>query len=71
MKATVQSSPSLWKQMNERWNRTLHREEPLGYILSAPSLIFLAVMLGYPLVLALYLSMTNKHLGSPPKWVGF
>jgi multiple sugar transport system permease protein len=57
--------------MNERWNRTLHREEPLGYILSAPSLIFLAVMLGYPLVLALYLSMTNKHLGSPPKWVGF
>jgi multiple sugar transport system permease protein len=28
-------------------------------------------MLGYPLVLALYLSFTNKHLGSPPKWVGF
>ena len=71
MKATVQSSPSLWKRMNERWSRTLHREEPLGYFLSATSLIFLAIMLGYPLVLALYLSMTNKHLGSPPKWVGF
>ena len=57
--------------MGERWSRTLHREEPLGYFLSAPSLIFLAVMLGYPLVLAIYLSMTNKHLGSPPVWVGF
>ncbi|MCX6030739.1 MAG: sugar ABC transporter permease [Chloroflexi bacterium] len=60
----------MWKKMGERWGRTLHREQSLGYLLSAPSLIFLAVMLGYPLVLALYLSMTNKHLGSPPTWVG-
>src|SRR5450759_1345877 len=55
MKATVQSSVSLRKTMGERWSRTLHREESLGYFLSAPSLIFLAVMLAYPLVLAVYL----------------
>jgi multiple sugar transport system permease protein len=71
MKATVQSSVSLRKTMGERWSRTLHREESLGYFLSAPSLIFLAVMLAYPLVLAVYLSFTDKHLGSPPHWVGF
>jgi len=70
MKATVQTGLALRKRMAARWSRTLHREEPLGYFLSAPSLVFLAVMLGYPLVLAIYLSLTNKHLGAPPQWVG-
>ena len=70
MKTIIQRSLPWRKRLGERRSRTLHREEPLGYILSAPSLIFLAVMLGYPLVLAIYLSFTDKHLGSPPHWVG-
>jgi len=70
VKATEQTTLSLWKRMGVRWSRALHREESLGYFLSAPSLIFLVVMLGYPLVLAIYLSFTNKHLGAPPQWIG-
>lgn len=70
MKAMTQGSSPLAKRMREKWHRTLHREESLGYILSAPSLIFLAIMLGYPLILALYLSFTDKRLGSPAHWIG-
>ncbi|MCX6030736.1 MAG: sugar ABC transporter permease [Chloroflexi bacterium] len=70
MKGTSQSNVSWSRRMGERWGRLLHREESLGYILSAPALIFLAVLLGYPLVLAIYLSFTNKHLGAPAQWVG-
>lgn len=70
MKAMTQGSLPLTQRMREKWHRTLHREESLGYILSAPSLIFLAIMLGYPLILALYLSFTDKRLGSPAHWVG-
>ncbi len=70
MKAMAQGSLPLTQRMREKWHRTLHREESLGYILSAPSLIFLAIMLGYPLILALYLSFTDKRLGSPAHWVG-
>ena len=70
MKATAQSTLPFRKRLGDRWSRTLHREASLGYLLSAPSLVFLALMLGYPLVLAIYLSFTDKHLGSPPNWIG-
>lgn len=70
MKATVQTKRGFWHLLGERRSRILHREESLGYLLSAPSLIFLAIMLGYPLILALYLGFTDKRLGSPANWVG-
>jgi multiple sugar transport system permease protein len=48
----------------------LEREGPLGYALTAPTVIILLLLIAYPFVLALWLSMTNKLVGQPGTFVG-
>ncbi len=53
-----------------RWLRFIDREEPLGFLLVSPALLFLLFLLAYPFVIAIYLSLTDKRLGADPNWVG-
>ena len=46
-------------------SRLLHKDSSLGYILLGPAFIFLAVMMAYPFVYAVYLSFTDKQIGAP------
>lgn len=48
----------------------LEREGPLGYILTAPTVLILLLLIIYPFGLALWLSMTNKLVGQPGTFVG-
>ncbi len=71
MNSSAQTSSSIKKRWADQWGRLLHREESLGYFMVSPALVFLALMLAYPLFLAIYLSFTDKRLGSEPHLVGF
>src|SRR3954470_14334493 len=51
--------------------RLLHKDSSLGYILIAPAFVFLAVMMAYPFVYAVYLSFTDKQIGAPASFTGF
>jgi multiple sugar transport system permease protein len=48
-----------------------HRERLLGYVLIAPVAIFLAALVAYPFLSAIYLSLTEKVVGYPARFVGF
>jgi multiple sugar transport system permease protein len=48
----------------------LDREAPLGYLLIAPALLFLLFMLGYPFIIAIVLSLSEKRLGAPIIFIG-
>ena len=48
-------------------SRLLHKDSSLGYILLGPGFVFLAVMMAYPFVYAVYLSFTDKQIGAPTK----
>ncbi len=51
-------------------SRLLHKDSSLGYILLGPGFIFLAVMMAYPFVYAIYLSFTDKQIGAPASFTG-
>jgi multiple sugar transport system permease protein len=51
--------------------RLLHRDSSLGYILLGPGFAFLALMMAYPFVYAVYLSFTDKQIGAPANFTGF
>jgi multiple sugar transport system permease protein len=42
----------------------------LGYILIGPAFLFLALMMAYPFVYAVYLSFTDKQIGAPANFTG-
>src|SRR5678815_2667638 len=42
----------------------------LAYVLLAPSLIVIFFMVAYPFFTAVYLSLQNKMVGAPGRWVG-
>src|SRR3954453_20405783 len=52
-------------------SRLLHKDSSLGYILIAPAFVFLAVMMAYPFVYAVYLSFTDKQIGASASFTGF
>src|SRR3954462_2519027 len=52
-------------------SRLFHKYSSLGYILLGPAFIFLAVMMGYPFIYAVYLSFTDKQIGAPATFTGF
>src|SRR3954468_2292201 len=52
-------------------SRLLHKDSSLGYILLGPAFVFLAVMMAYPFVYAIYLSFTDKQIGAPATFTGF
>jgi multiple sugar transport system permease protein len=51
-------------------SRLLHRDSSLGYILLGPGFLFLAVMMAYPFVYAVYLSFTDKQIGGVAHFTG-
>lgn len=54
-----------------RLHMLLDREDVLGYVLVAPVVIIVLGLIGYPFVLALLLSLTDKVIGSPAHFIGF
>jgi multiple sugar transport system permease protein len=52
------------------WRSLLEEEGPLGFLMVAPAVLFLAALLAYPFILALYLSLTDKRFGAEPNFVG-
>ncbi len=52
-------------------SRLLHKDSSLGYILLGPGFVFLAVMMAYPFMYAVYLSFTDKQIGAPANFTGF
>lgn len=53
-----------------RWRDRIENEGPLGFLMVSPAVLFLLFMLGYPFVLAIYLSLTDKRIGADPNFVG-
>jgi len=41
------------------------KERQLGYLLVLPAMMYIAVLIAYPFMTALYLSLTNKVIGKP------
>jgi multiple sugar transport system permease protein len=48
----------------------VRREGWLAYVLLAPSLLVILFMVAYPFFMAVYLSLQNKMVGAPGRWVG-
>ena len=54
------------------WTTRLLRPEALtGYCLISPGVFLLLVLLAYPFVLAVYISLTDRVLGEPGKFIWF
>jgi len=51
-------------------SRLLHKDNSLGYILLGPGMLFLVVMMAYPFAYAVYLSFTDKAIGTQGNFVG-
>ena len=63
-------TPAQPRSIGAHISRLLHQESSLGYILLGPGLVFLLVMMAYPLVYAVYLSFTDKAIGAQANFVG-
>src|SRR5437868_3061816 len=48
----------------------LERQAPLGVVLMVPGLFLLAVFMGYPFFLGIYLAMTDSTIGQAGTFVG-
>jgi len=55
---------------NSRLRRFLKPEALTGYFLISPAVLLMLVLLAYPFVLAVWISMTDRVLGEPGKFVG-
>ncbi len=53
-----------------RRSRALRREARLAYAILAPSFIVVLIVVAYPFFAALYLSLQNKMVGAPGRFVG-
>ena len=53
-----------------RWQIIRGRDATQGYIMVAPAIILLIVLVAYPFCLALWLSLTNKTVGTDGTFVG-
>ena len=42
----------------------LERERVLGYLLIAPAVLYIALLIGYPFLLALWFAVTEQKLGA-------
>ena len=50
--------------------KLLHKDSTLGPLLLSPAFLFLVVMMAYPFFYAVYLSFTDKEIGSVPVFTG-
>jgi multiple sugar transport system permease protein len=53
-----------------RMSRALRQEGRLAYALLTPTLLVILFLVAYPFFSAVYLSLQNKMVGSPGRWVG-
>jgi multiple sugar transport system permease protein len=53
-----------------RMSRALRQEGRLAYALLAPTLLVILFLVAYPFCTAIYLSLQNKMVGAPGRWVG-
>jgi multiple sugar transport system permease protein len=54
------------------WLRRIHKPEALtGYFLISPAVFLMLVLLAYPFVLAVWISLTDRVLGEPGKFIWF
>ncbi len=53
-----------------RRSRVLRQEGRLAYALLTPTLLVILFVVAYPFCSAVYLSLQNKMVGSPGRWVG-
>ena len=54
----------------ERLSAALDREETLGYVLVAPVVLILLVLVAYPFFYAIQISLTDRTIGNPGRFVG-
>jgi multiple sugar transport system permease protein len=57
--------------LSAKISRLMHKDSTLGPILLSPGFLFLAVMMAYPFFYAIYLSFTDKEVGSAANFTGF
>jgi multiple sugar transport system permease protein len=65
--AVARLKPRPWRTRLNGW---LHRDSTQGILLVAPAVIWLLVLLGYPFLLSIWISFTNKTVGNPGEFVG-
>ena len=65
--ATTKQAP---QSVGSTISQLLHRDGPLGYLLLSPGFVFLTVMMAYPFFYAVYLSFTDKQMGSVANFTG-
>ena|SRR5215831_9671740 len=53
-----------------RRSLTLRREGQLAYVLLTPTLLVISLLVAYPFFGAVYMSLQNKMVGAPGRWVG-
>ncbi|MFL5919634.1 MAG: carbohydrate ABC transporter permease [Gaiellaceae bacterium] len=53
-----------------RWTNVFERQGVLASVLISPAVLFVMVLVGGPLILAIWLSFTNATTGLHGKWVG-
>jgi multiple sugar transport system permease protein len=71
MSDTAPVSPGPQARPSGSWlRRTFDRPNVLGPLLAAPAALILLLLLAYPLVLGIWLSLSNAVLGGTPKFVG-
>ena len=58
-------------EVRPRRSRVLRQEGRLVYALLTPTLLVILFVVAYPFCSAVYLSLQNKMVGSPGRWVGF
>lgn len=50
--------------------RLRRAEARLGYMMVAPAMLLLALLIAYPFLMSPYMSLTDQHVGTPGRFVG-
>jgi multiple sugar transport system permease protein len=66
----LHQSKTLVKQRSKSWREWFNQETVQGYLLVAPTVLWLVLLLGYPFVLAVWLAFTDKRVATPGEFVG-
>ncbi len=68
---SISAQPRRSEASRTNWLTTqLEDQRVLGYVLLIPAFLLIVVFIGYPFVLGVWMSLTNKVVGSPGEFVG-
>jgi len=70
MAAETSTSESSRLTLRERISLALEDQRVLGYVLMTPALLLILVFIAYPFVLGIWMSLTDKLVGSPGEFIG-